>query len=160
METSSERSEKTFIRLYSPSDVEQCLSIFGTNCPAYFTPDERSKFMAWLGRHDRFPFYVLENHEEILACGGIYLDDRYKAAGLSWGMVMANHHRQGYGSRLTRFRMQELERVYPEVPHFLETSQHTAPFYEKMGFSITEVEPDGFGPGLDKVVMYRNKGAG
>ncbi len=41
--------------------------------------------------------------------------------------------------------------LLPAVGYF--SSQHTAGFYEKNGFSIVDILPDGFGKGIDKYTM-------
>jgi len=35
----------------------------------------------------------------------------------------------------------------------IETSQHTRGFYEGLGFRLTALVPDGFGPGIDRCDM-------
>ena len=35
----------------------------------------------------------------------------------------------------------------------IDTSQHTVPFYERMGFRTTSVMRDGYAPGLDRCEM-------
>jgi len=35
----------------------------------------------------------------------------------------------------------------------LDTSQHSAPFYARQGFTVTQRTPDGFAPGMDEIKM-------
>ncbi len=42
----------------------------------------------------------------------------------------------------------------------LNTSQHTAGFYESLGFHKIEVIRDGYGPGLDRCEMRLGRGSG
>lgn len=61
--------------------------------------------------------------------------------GLSW---------TGTGTSLTLARL-ELARAIPDIAELImDTSQHTHGFYEKFGFTVTKVTPDGFAPGLDR----------
>ncbi len=44
---------------------------------------------------------------------------------------------------------------YPKSTINIDTSQFTKGFYEKLGFKIQVIEKDGYGPGLDKVLMVK-----
>ncbi|MFK7821345.1 MAG: N-acetyltransferase family protein [Planctomycetaceae bacterium] len=143
------------IREYSPDDRETCLAIFDTNRPKYFAEHEREEFAGWLDKTDRPSYSVLELTNEVVACGGIYLDEVRNQTGLAWGMVRSDLHSQGIGRVLTELRVQQMQTEFPTLKQCLETSQHTFQFYEKMGFQTVEITPDGFGPGIDRYDMVR-----
>lgn len=90
---------------------------------------------------------------EAIGCGGIFIDDRYDTAGLSWGMVHSAFHKKGYGKLFTAHRIDLLRKLYPERTLRIDTSQHTVSFYEQFGFVVTEVIENGYGEGLHKNVM-------
>lgn len=142
------------IKTYTPQYKQQCLEAFKSNMPKYFMDEEYPLFEKWLdevaldGR-----YYVILENDQVLGCGGYFYHQSYKKAGLSWGLVDSKLHGKGIGSILTKFRIQKMMEEFPELEHMIDTSQHTAPFYEKMGFVTKEITPNGFGPGLDKYYM-------
>lgn len=138
---------------YTPAFREQCIAIFESNQPKYFAPEERQLFIDWLDNGTAADYYVVESNGQIIACGGIYLDQRNNEGGLSWGMVHAAWHKQGIGKQFAQHRIELLKTTYPARVYRIETSQHTAPFYEKLGFKTVEITKDGFGDGLDKYNM-------
>ncbi len=155
------------IRLYHPEDRAQCLQIFHGNCPQYFDPAEEALFTQCLDRLDQglviheqakaSAFYVLEQNEIILACGGYYIAMDEAAAAMAWGMVDNSHHKEGLGSALLDYRIHHLRQYYPNHLIRLDTSQHTYPFFERFGFEVTTVTKDAYGPGLDRVDMTINE---
>ncbi|MCF8238617.1 MAG: GNAT family N-acetyltransferase [Saprospiraceae bacterium] len=151
------------IRLYRPEDRAKCQRIFLGNCPHYFDPAEQVLFETCLDCLDRgqiihknaadSQFYVLEKDEQILACGGFYLTREESAAVMAWGMVDHKFHKAGLGSMLLQYRIDHLRKHYPEHQIRLDTSQHTYPFFERFGFTVIKMTPDGYGPGLDRYDM-------
>ena len=145
------------IRPYLESDLAACLSLFGSNCPPYFDPSERADYAQFLSDpDDRGSYFVLELGGEVLACGGIFVKPD-GVGGLSWGMVRQDRHRQGLGTRLTDFRLEQLRRlpgVRPGVREVqIDTSQHTEAYYARHGFVVTSRREDGFAPGLHEIKM-------
>ncbi|MEQ8359247.1 MAG: GNAT family N-acetyltransferase [Cytophagales bacterium] len=133
--------------------LNACLSIFDSNKPRYFHEDERPVFVNFLNNSPNELYFVLKIENRIVACGGIYEDD-IDIAGLSWGMVHRDFHHKGIGSFFTRYRIEKLKEIFPEHRYKIETSQHTFKFYLKMGFEMSHQVKDGFGLGLDKIVMW------
>lgn len=140
------------IRPFDPEDRDACLALFDSNVPEFFAPHERAEFGTWL--HDPGEYFVLEDGGRVMACGGVWLDpdSSERPAGLSWGMVARNTHRQGYGSELLAFRLERLRALGATEAH-LDTSQHSAPFFGRFGFREVRRVPGGYGPGLDRVDM-------
>jgi predicted GNAT family N-acyltransferase len=142
------------IEIYSPKYKADCLLVFKSNMPKYFLLEEYNDFNEWLDEKtldDRY--FVCLQDNQVVACGGYFYDDDRKKAGLSWGMVNAALHGTGIGTQLTAFRVQEMKETFPNSTYMIDTSQHTAPFYPKMGFVTQKVTPNGFGEGLDKHYM-------
>tara|TARA_R110002072_G_scaffold237463_8_gene394836 strand:+ start:803 stop:1204 length:402 start_codon:yes stop_codon:yes gene_type:complete len=131
------------------------MELFESNHPKYFAEHERPLFDKWLDNCNREEYFVAIKDAEILACGGVFLDDRFNKAGLSWGMVHSDHHGKGIGREFTQFRVNKMKELFPKHPAMLETSQFTFGFYEKMGFTIKKIEANGFGGGFDKYSMER-----
>ncbi len=143
------------IRVYTTEDKTACLAIFDSNMPTYFMEYERDEFIEWLDKQERAPYYVLIQEQEVVAAGGIYIDDEKQVAGLAWGMVHRAKHKQGIGRLLTVHRLEVMDKCYPELNQQLATSQLTEAFYQKFGFETTERIKDGFGPGLDNCKMCK-----
>lgn len=143
------------IREYSLRDKAACLTLFDSNVPQYFMPNERNEFIQWLDKTDRAAYYVMIQKEEIVACGGIYVDWDRQATGLAWGMVHHSRHKQGLGKVLTIHRLETMNEQFPGLDQYLETSQLTEAFYLKFGFETIERIKDGFGPGLDNCKMRK-----
>ncbi|HIE0527244.1 TPA: GNAT family N-acetyltransferase, partial [Stenotrophomonas maltophilia] len=60
------------LRLYRPADASACLSIFDSNVPTYFAPEERSDFERFLREQAMdCAFQVIERDHRIVACGGL-----------------------------------------------------------------------------------------
>ena len=154
---------KISFREYTKADHEACMDLFDSNCPPFFDSSERELFDNWLtgidiGRYARenikvSHFYVVENEQGIIACGGFYLLTDSPFARLSWGMVDRKMHKKGIGTEFFRYRLEEQKKKYPNIKMALDTSQHTFRFYEKMGFAVKKITPDGYGAGLDKYDM-------
>lgn len=141
------------IRPYSLKDKIYCIRIFRSNAPKYFALHEFELFVRWLENSSVNDYYVVEQNANIIACGGIYVDERYNKASLSWGMVHSNFHGEGVGKKFTEFRIEKMMAKYPDLAYMMETSQHVKGFYEKLGFQTKEITPNGFGEGLDKYYM-------
>lgn len=128
------------IRKYQHADKEQCLEIFHKNVGQFFTLDELPFFDLWLENSDNYPYFVVEMDGHVVACGGIYYDERFAMAGLSWGMVDPEYQRQGIGRKLTEFRIKQICKAFPGTPCFIQTTKHAAGFYTKLGFTLKEVK--------------------
>lgn len=142
------------IEVYKPKHKASCLAIFKSNMPQYFLQEEFNDFDEWLDKealNERY--FVCLQQNQVVACGGYFYDEERKKAGLSWGMVEQKLHGTGIGTQLTLFRIQKMRTEFPNETYMIDTSQHTAPFYLKMGFVTKEITPNGFGEGLDKYYM-------
>lgn len=138
-------------RPYRAADRPACIRIFGTNVPRFFHEDERQDFARFLDTEARHYLVVLEG-DDVLGCGGFSLGDQGRTASLCWGMVRSDRHGQGIGVQLLQARLQAVATT-PATQVRLATSQHTAGFYQRYGFVVRSVRPDGFAPGLDAVEM-------
>lgn len=141
------------ISLYHPDMKDRCIAIFKSNQPLYFVDEELKLFIDFLDHDIENNYYVIEYNGEIQGCGGIFFDYSSKEAGLSWGMVHSDYHKKGIGKALTIFRLELMKQQFPGAVFKIDTSQHTAGFYEKRGFRILQIIPDGYAKGLDKYIM-------
>ena len=140
---------------YTPVNEQDCLSVFDSNVPFSFAAQERGTFQGFLKKLALpYSYYVVKNdNEKIVACGGIKLELSNRLARLRWNMVKKEFHNQNIGTFLT------LSRLYlicqsPSIQMVnLYTSQHSYRFYEKMGFVLQKIVPDGIVPGMDEYFM-------
>ena len=150
------RADEDFLlREYEAADRSVCLAIFDSNCPKYFSVPEREEFAAWLDEEDRASYSVIERDGKVVACGGIFHEPKDDSVGMAWGMVHQDLHRQGLGRRLTEFRLQQMAEQFPRSIQRLGTSQRTFEFYEKMGFRVEKITPNGYAEGIDRYDMVR-----
>lgn len=147
-------------RPYAASDRDACLALFDGNVPDYFLPEERAWFADFLDhRATQWAYRLLLLDDDVVACGGHALVDDDTTALLCWGMVDRTRHRTGLGTRLTTARIDAARACLTVRRVRLDTSQLTAPFYQRFGFATDSVEADGYGPGLDKWNMTLTFGA-
>ena len=138
------------VRPYRPDDEAACLALFDGNMPQFFAEAEREEFADFLATLGN-PYFVIEEGGQVVACGGVYLRPGGQEAGLAWGMVERSRHRQGYGRALWEARLDWLRRHAPGVRAVvLDTTQHSAPFFARLGFGTVGVQPDFYAPGLDR----------
>jgi predicted GNAT family N-acyltransferase len=136
---------------YGAIHHDRCVAICRSNCPDFFVNDDIAEFGDFL-HACQDPYYVLVADGEVVACGGIYLKAP-GVAGLSWGMVDRARHGSGAGKALLLERMLRCRAVFGACSITLNTSAKTAPFFARFGFAITRTVADGYGAGIDKVVM-------
>src|SRR6266851_1836153 len=140
------------LRPYMAADRDLCLGLLDSNTPRFFDPSVRREFEEFLDR-PHCPFFVIEHDGAIVACGGYAIEQEKTAARLVWGIVRSDSHKLGLGRYLLLFRLREITKAGGVQIVHLDTSQHSAPFYEKQGFKIIRTVKDGYGPGLDRVEM-------
>ncbi len=106
------------IRAYTNQDRKACLEVFDSNLLTFFAPNEREDFKLYLDdlteRGPNAEYLVLETKEGILACGGYFVADQQ--AGLAWGMVTREHHRQGIGLSLILERLRTIAAQIDVIP--------------------------------------------
>lgn len=156
------------IKRYEFSDKEDCVKIFESNVPKFFDQSEHDEFIHWLDHQSgkienaynntkEEAYFVIKNSQDIaIACAGYYVTKDLKEARFAWGMVHNAEHNKGLGTKLCLHRILEIQNKFPGMPITLGTSQHTYPFYEKIGFKVVEIIPKGYGESIDRYDMeYR-----
>lgn len=141
------------VRPFAPADRDACLAVFDSNVPAYFVAEERAAFVAFLDALPG-PYLVLEDEDgSVAGCGGWAVVPETRTADLCWGMVSLHRHGTGLGRLLFDARLHGIRADADADAVALNTSQHTRGFYERRGFVIERVVPDGYAPGLDRCDM-------
>lgn len=127
--------------------------MFDSNVPGYFVPEERAGLADFLEALPG-PYLVLVDADgRIVACGGYAWVPAEGRADLCWGMVRQELHRTGLGRALTEHRLRAAAADPAVRVIALNTSQHTAGFYERFGFRTVEVVRDGYAAGLHRHEM-------
>lgn len=148
------------IRPYTAADKPACLDAFRSNMPQFFASEELKDFDAWLdeqGKRDIANksecYFVLTINNMVAGCGGYYVRPDKTTAVMTWGLLHRQYHKQGWGKKLFQYRIAAIREVCPECTIQLDTTQHSAPFFVKMGFAVTKVTPDFYEPGMDRYDM-------
>lgn len=160
---------KSVIREFKKEDKDQCIEVFKSNCPKYFDRSELEMFIKWLDHQvndnvnyqsptytnsEKDCYYVIETTGNgIVACGGFYIAKDTNEARLAWGMIHVDFHKQGFGTALYEHRRKAIKKYWPDHVITLGTSQHTYPFYEKMGMKVIASFKSGYGADLDRYDM-------
>ena len=111
------------LRDYAPKDHAACIAVFDTNVGKYFVDVERNEFTEFLHKLPG-PYLVLETES---GEDGTTVD-------LCWGMIARTRHGEGLGRLLTEECLRRIEKEPAALSVLLGTSQHTAGFYERLGF--------------------------
>jgi ribosomal protein S18 acetylase RimI-like enzyme len=142
-----------FYRAYTLADRAACLTIFDSNVPRFFAPEDHSDFERFLDALPGFYGVLCDADGKAIACGGIDENGDGTTASLTWGMVAADRHGQGIGKELTSARLARLADMPAVRRVLLNTSQLTVGFYLKLGFRVVRHIPDGYHVGVDRYDM-------
>lgn len=142
-------------RPYSDAYRGGCLGVFDSNVPRYFTDAERPAFETFLDALPGPYMVLVDSDDEVVGCGGYAVRADGLVSDLCWGMIRADHHGRALGRLLARARI-DRALADPRIEELrLETTQHTAGFYEKLGFQVEKVEENGYAQGLHRCLMVR-----
>jgi ribosomal protein S18 acetylase RimI-like enzyme len=144
------------IALYEIKNRAACLRLFRSNMPTYFAASDEMPFAQFLDEL-AVPFWVIKNRGKVCACGGIAINHpEPKIATLCWGIVASTAHRRGIGSAMLDFRIRTIATEHPSITRVrINTTQLVQAFYERHAFVAVHVDLDGYGSGLNRVVMDR-----
>jgi N-acetylglutamate synthase-like GNAT family acetyltransferase len=156
----------THIREYTEADKEPCLAAFKSNVPLYFTKDEINDFDNFLNRYMELSrdktrdqktfYYVIVDDDKIIGCGGYGDKENSNIITLTWGLIHRDFHKMGFGKILLTFRINSIKERFNNIPVFIDTTQHSYPFFEKFGFRTTQITPDYYTLGMDRYDMVLN----
>lgn len=140
------------IRSYRPSDKTFLIELIRLNTPKYFALAEQADFEDYL-ENKLEDYFVVEQDDEIVGCGGINYDHNNATAIISWDMIHPNFHGQGIGKSLLQFRIDKIKSASSFHKIIVRTSQYAYIFYEKSGFKLLKIEEDYWAEGLHLYVM-------
>lgn len=134
------------IRKYSPADKPQLIELFLLNTPAFFCPEEQADLEAFLEKEEADEYYVLEQDEKILACGGYAVKNN--EGWLCWYIVHPDYQGKGLGGQIVNKSMDRIKSNPGIRKIIVRTSQLVFPFYEKFGFRLISTQDDYWGKGM------------
>jgi ribosomal protein S18 acetylase RimI-like enzyme len=139
-------------RRYRPEDHAACMALFQSNIPSSFLVEEIPRFSAFLDKSEG-PYLVIEDAGgRAIACGGLVIVGETDGR-LCWGLVDERLHRRGVGSLLLDVRLAMACGAPGVTAVTMDTSNETAGFFERHGFTTTQVIENYHRPGLHRVDM-------
>ncbi|HSB54348.1 MAG TPA: GNAT family N-acetyltransferase [Gemmatimonadales bacterium] len=133
---------------YQPGDRTACLQLFDANSPAYFAPNERDEYAAFLETAPGM-YELCRRGDRIVGAFGVQPAGASDAH-LRWILLAPDAQGQGIGTAIMR-RVAELARAQGRPLVRIAASQKSAPFFTRFGASITTSTRDGWGPGMDRI---------
>ena len=143
------------IRPHQPSDQPHLIDMLRANTPASFAKEEEPDFIFYL-KHETELYFVLEEENQIIACGGINFDQDGHTARISWDMVHPEFQGKGAGTQLLQYRINLVRQMKQIDTLIVRTSQTAYGFYEKNGFFLEEINKDYWAKGFDLYLMRQS----
>lgn len=151
-------------RSYTAADKNACVAAFKSNIPQYFLREELDQYNEWLDAHAaqgvEHPnvrnighYFVVLLDDVIVGCGGFAFDDKIMESRMTWGLVENKLHRKGIGKQFLLWRIEQMRTLHPEYSIALDTTQHSAPFFERMGFETVKITNDSYGKNMHRYDM-------
>lgn len=135
---------------YTAKDKAACLQLFDLNCPAFFAPNERDDYAAFLDA--ALSGYELCCQDQVVvgAFGLICRDGQHCA--LNWILLRPELHGHGVG-RAIMHRVMLLAQAQQISQIRIAASHLSAPFFAKFGAKTVAVTKDGWGTNMHRVDM-------
>jgi N-acetylglutamate synthase-like GNAT family acetyltransferase len=152
---------KSNIRLYHKNDKQDCLVTFKSNVPDFFSENEIADFEAFLNRLEtgipKTQFFVIEDENRIVGCGGFGDKDNKNIISLAWGHIHKNEHKKGLGQQLLTYRLALIKQLFPQLTLTIDTTQFSYGFYEKNGFRLLKITENYYTEGMHRYDMELTK---
>ena len=141
------------ISSFKKSDTEALIILLRLNTPRFFAPSEERSFIKYL-EQDSENYFIIEEAKGVIGSGGFnYGFDDGKTARISWGMIHPEWQKKGVGTKLTRYRIEQIKKN-PEIDKIeVRTTQAVYRFYQKLGFELQNIEKDYWATGFDLYQM-------
>lgn len=144
------------IKAYEPTDKEDVIHLIRSNTPEYFAPEEEAELSDYLDS-ERERYYVMIYDGKIVGCGGINFEENYTVGIISWDIFHPAYQGKGLGSKLLKYRINQLNSMTSIQKIIVRTSQLTNKFYEKQGFKLLDIKKDYWAEGFDLFYMEYKK---
>jgi len=128
-------------RTYTPSDLDECLKVFRSNIPTYFSEKEVPGFIESLNDP------LLDG--KTIGFGGIWVNEERRVARLCFGTIHRDYQKRGYGQVLWERRYKRIQSYgfVDKIEH--ETGDGTYKFFERFGFVTKRIDKDPIQIGID-----------
>jgi GNAT superfamily N-acetyltransferase len=138
------------LRPYTDADETACLALFDLNTPAFFAPNERDDYAAFL-RPQPAQYRVCVEGAQLLGAFGVFRRDA-EQGGLHWILIDPRRQGEGLGSWMMSDVMRQCRELRLKCLH-IAASQKSAPFFARFGARRVRETPDGWGPGMHRIDM-------
>ena len=138
-------------RPFLPDDRAACLALFDSNAPDYFAWNEREDFERYLASAPD-SYRVCLQDGEIVGAFGLTVDPESQRGRIRWIMTHAAVRGSGLGTTMMGALLEQA-RAHGLAVIDIAASQQSAPFFARFGATVRGREPEGWGPGLDRVTM-------
>jgi GNAT superfamily N-acetyltransferase len=137
-------------RAYQSADRDDCLALFDANCPAFFAPNERVEYLAYLTAAAAGYQVCLAGQRVV---GGYGLTT-HPGGGLAlrWILLSPEVHGRGLGSLMMNRVLDSLRASRVRRLH-ISASHKSAPFFARFGAREVATTRDGWGPAMHRVDM-------
>jgi ribosomal-protein-alanine N-acetyltransferase len=137
---------------YTPALKQTILDIFQANVPEHFAQEEITQLSEYLDKWVE-DFFVVQGEGNIVGAAGINYNKEKDYAVLSWAAIHPTHQNKGYGSFITKHRIQHIKQNTSFSTIIVRTSQTAFEFYQIMGFTLQYTKKDYWAPGFDLYFM-------
>jgi len=137
---------------YSSVMRQNCVDIFRSNVPNFFSDHEIAEYEQYLDRYAQKNYWGAFDNTLLVGAGGIWV--RADGVGrLVYGIIQRDLHLKGYGRQLLHFRLKKLAELPDLQVIQLDTSQHNPEFFKRFGFTEIAVTENKYGSGLHSQQM-------
>jgi len=143
------------IKKYELADKATLLSVFESNTPLYFHPNELILFSDYLELF-RETYFTLREEESVIGGLGYVISADQFTADITWIFVRPEKQRSGYGKKAVNYLLTKLKSILSLKKIKVRTSQHGNLFFESFGFKRIHFEKDYWAAGLDLYEMEIN----
>jgi len=144
------RPRQVSFRVYRPADREACLRLFDANCPAFFAPNERADYLAFLDA-EAADYEVCLSGDRLVGAFGLS-PGAPEERSLRWILLHPELHGHGLGSAIMT-RVLSVARDAGVRRLRIAASHRSSPFFARFGAQVVATTPDGWGPGMHRVDM-------
>ncbi len=140
------------IRTFSAKDKPYLINLINLNTPTYFDAAEEKDFIVYLEKQIE-DYYVIEQDNVIIGCGGINYETDKNTAIISWDIIHPDFQKKGLGKELLVYRINRIKDLNSYANIIVRTSQFSFQFYEKYGFKLIKCTKDYWAKGIDLYKM-------
>ncbi|WCL53039.1 GNAT family N-acetyltransferase [Gimibacter soli] len=142
---------ETAFKPYGPDDNDACLALFDANCPAFFAPNERADYAAFLSEAPEGYLVCLHQGRIVGAFGAMPHRDA-DARSLNWILIDPTMQRLGIGKAMMAEAARQALVAGASLIH-IAASQYSAPYFARFGAEEAGFIKDGWGPDMHCITM-------